>query len=102
MEYKAVKIIGLNGFEFFVGFESVWHDQMIHASKIGVKVEIIKTNFKYDEIVENLYKIEIYKGSINKDKLASDDQKWNLGRHIVNETKSPCFPTEGITIDMYA
>ncbi len=98
----SIKITGLNNFEFFVGFESVWHDQALDARKIGVKVEKIKTNFRYDEITNNIDRIHIYQGSIDKDLIATKHQIWCLGRYIVNELRSPIQLTAGITVDMCA
>lgn len=102
MKYKAVKITGINGFEFFVGKTSIWHDNAIKAKSIGVKVEIIETNYKYNEILNNLELIEVYTGNINKNKIANKKQIWNLGRHIINETCNPYSPTEGIATKMCA
>ena len=102
MEYTGIKIIGINGFEFYVDKDSIWHDNAVEAKKIGVKTENVKSNFKGRDISKNIDKVIISEGTINKDKIADEKQIWCLGRHIVNELKNPCFPTEGITTEMCA
>jgi len=101
-KYRSVKITGINGFELFVGFESVWHDWAIDAKSLGVKVEIIYTNKHYSKLADycirdNLDDLVIYDGSINREKLANRDQIWYLDDVIRQKIKNPimkkeCFP----------
>jgi hypothetical protein len=102
MEYLSVKITGLNGFEFFVGFESIMHDRAVEAKKLGVETELVKTNFKHDLIAKNIDTVDVFEGTINKQKIANDKQIWCLDRYLINVMRNPCCPTPGITIDMCA
>ena len=63
---------------------------------------VIESDYDNRELVKNLDKAQIFKGSINKDKLANETQSWCLHRHMVNVLKNPVSPTLGITIDMCA
>ena len=97
MEY-----VGINGFEFHVDENSIWHDNAVEAKKIGVRTEKVISNFKGRDIDKNIDVVIIAEGSINTEKLANKKQVWCLGRHIVNELKNPCYPTDGITKEMCA
>lgn len=102
MKYRFIKIIGINGFEFFVGEDSIMHDYAKEAKKLGVQTQVIESDYDYRELVKNLDKAQIFNGSVNKDKLATENQIHCLHRHMVNVLKNPAFPTPGITVEMCA
>lgn len=86
-KYRVVKITGINGFEYFVGFESISHDWAVAAKPLGVTTEIIYTNKHYSLlfshcIQDNLSDLVVLEGSINKNRLANCMQIWHLDNMI--------------------
>ena len=94
--FTIVLVTGLNGFQFFVGLNSVFHDYMKKMKGEGVVCEIVKSNLNNFDAMGHSENLKISSESFDVSKLATTEQQWRLGRYYNNNYRSPINPTPNI------